>query len=258
MRKPKGFTLIELLVVIAIIALLLAILVPSLSKAKEMAQRIVCSNHLKSLTTANALYASTHGNAYVPVRYVKNNTNYDWPGNKDFRKCVQMDSYKQKQDLTDYDLPDAFLCPTDRISRNPANREGGVLLSYGYNYTDFKPVGGWSPPIGNYGGHFADKVPQPSGKLAFVDSIDWWVEWSAADYTGTVDGRDGIGWDKLGQANIKTYKSHGFHGPTIYRHNEGANIAFYDGHVEYRKKQEIFIKADYQANPKKPGMWKAK
>jgi len=47
MRQKKGFTLIELLVVIAIIALLLAILMPSLQKAKQIARDVVCRSNLK-------------------------------------------------------------------------------------------------------------------------------------------------------------------------------------------------------------------
>jgi prepilin-type N-terminal cleavage/methylation domain-containing protein/prepilin-type processing-associated H-X9-DG protein len=55
--KKKGFTLIELLVVIAIIAMLLAILMPALSKVKKIAQRVVCGTNLKGLGTAHNLYA---------------------------------------------------------------------------------------------------------------------------------------------------------------------------------------------------------
>ena len=56
MQKKRGFTLIELLVVIAIIALLLAILMPSLRRAKEAGKRAQCLYNVKSLTTGWTLY----------------------------------------------------------------------------------------------------------------------------------------------------------------------------------------------------------
>ncbi len=54
----KGFTLIELLVVISIIALLMAIMVPVLSKAKEHARRVACQNNLHQGLLAGQMYAS--------------------------------------------------------------------------------------------------------------------------------------------------------------------------------------------------------
>lgn len=63
--KKRGFTLIELLVVIAIIAMLLAILMPALSKVKKIAQRVVCGTNLKGLGTAQTVYAHDYNDQYT-------------------------------------------------------------------------------------------------------------------------------------------------------------------------------------------------
>lgn len=58
MKKQKAFTLIELLVVVAIIALLIAILLPSLSRARELAKRTVCSSNLRGVGQGAYIYAA--------------------------------------------------------------------------------------------------------------------------------------------------------------------------------------------------------
>ena len=60
MQKQRAFTLIELLVVIAIIAMLVAILVPAVSKALEAARRSSCASNLKTLGVAFNSYAADH------------------------------------------------------------------------------------------------------------------------------------------------------------------------------------------------------
>lgn len=65
MKTQKAFTLIELLVVIAIIAVLMAILMPALSRAREQGKRVVCLNNLKQLTLAWMMYADANNDKIV-------------------------------------------------------------------------------------------------------------------------------------------------------------------------------------------------
>ena len=72
LRSPSaggGFTLVELLVVIAIIALLMAILLPALGRAREMGKRAVCMNQIKQLQVAWNMYCDTPRKRCLSVIY---------------------------------------------------------------------------------------------------------------------------------------------------------------------------------------------
>ena len=97
--REKGFTLIELLVVVAIIALLIAILLPSLSKARKQARTTVCASRISQLTKAIFLYAedydetppflgmgyeSLNAPAYKTYVYGDNQTGLYWAWHEDW------------------------------------------------------------------------------------------------------------------------------------------------------------------------------
>lgn len=77
--RARGFTLIELLVVVAIIALIIALILPALGRAKEQSRRTVCAANLKGIGIAINVYAEENNNRIPPFyRGIKDNQWYQF------------------------------------------------------------------------------------------------------------------------------------------------------------------------------------
>lgn len=205
----NAFTLIELLVVIAIIALLMSILLPVFSKAREKARQTTCINNLKQLFVATDLYNTDYGS-------LPNGGDTDVFYHAHYWEVLvpYAGDYQYDDDPAPLMIPRICVCPT----KTNKLRSGRLQLSYGFNggyINGSRPNTSGLPKRWNL-----DDWPYISETVLYADfnaGYGYWLFSSTASLPKRYDTDDN---DFL--CMIQNY------------HSGGANLLFGDGHVAWK------------------------
>ena len=149
MRRQKGFTLVELLVVIAIIALLMAILMPALNKARELGKRSVCLNNCKQLAHAWMMYADDNDDK-KPL--ANPGRKYAWVGLPPYPKGIRDGMlYKYCPNI------ELYKCPTGK-------RDEDVTYAIFDSMNGYNMAGAEKQMVKN-----RITIPRPGSRAVFID-----------------------------------------------------------------------------------------
>lgn len=224
--SSKAFTLIELLVVISIISLLIAILLPSLAAARRRAQEIQCASNLRSVQTANLLYAQDNDDLLVP-NFATGQASYP-AGPAPFGGALLV--------KLSYTIPQMLYSPADK------DRQYGT---YGASWNNFKNTGSIVSPYTPIRTSYQFREPNSTSfqMLAVGNSNYWGNAWTPHFRLSDVTlGKMALVADRFIGANY-VWSAHENHGRTGSGANtggangEGWHVAFADGHIAFYKNE---------------------
>ena len=280
--KSVGFTLVELLVVIGIIAVLIAILLPALQRAKESANRVVCASNMRQVMQQMVMYAQL-SKGWLPP--------YDKASNGALNNPVDAGSYYVSWDeimlsVTMSDTPDAmaaafnesamparykmFTCPSDYFPRNvTANFIGFPKRSYAINQSTY----GYGcpdsrvPGAGHYRMPWSPGNPLDKGEnvqQAKLNEVPAWI-WIMGENWGQLNTPTinlaspavfGTWSNCFLDGNFARYHTYSY---STSNPTGGGNYAYSDGHVEFLNVKDlggIRVDTDYTGKYVMQDHWK--
>jgi len=264
-RKWRAFTLIELLVVVAILALLIAILLPSLGRAREKAKAVACSSNLRQMGLAMVMYYQQNNNIFPTVggtnASVQNPTTSDWLlWQPQFRNVALGQPSVSMSGIGQYMLTGssgtslkALYCPSDDPNNRP-NATAGRAFNYSYLLNWFISSAGGSPDNPPGAARSIDGVRRPSECIVFYEESEVSINDSTATLWRTPGNQHWI--DRLSgrhdlrnvnMANEPTSNDNG--GEYIPNSRAQGNAAFLDGHAEFVARYYAHSKAHAVPNP---------
>ena len=234
----KGFTLIELLVVVAIIALLIAILLPSLGRARELANRATCAANITGIMKACVVYANENNdifptagnasalNAYVTTVNCTNSTSIDTAAQEIHNQAASKGnplSCLWLLALKNQVAPKSFLCKSDPSASGASPLQNGssayyitpetdkqISYSIAYPWSGTNSVGGW------WRNNSDSSLPLMS-------------DMAPGDTNITLSSATG--------AKPKDYNS-------LNHGGDGQNVGYADAHVDWQRKPDVGQSSD--------------